>query len=56
MVFTMVLRISVCAKRRLGVLGVNRVPSIRSYLLFADKVHTEKASTEKTAALVEVLC
>ena len=56
MVFTMVLRVSVCAKGRLGVLGVDRVPSIRSYLLFADKVHAEKALTEKTAALLEVLC
>ena len=46
MVFTMVLCVSVCAKGRLGVLGVDHVPSIRSDLLFADKVHAEKALAE----------
>ena len=56
MVFTMVLCVSVYAKGQLGVLGVDHVPSIRSYLLIADKVHAEKASAEKTAALLEMLC
>ena len=43
MLFVMVLRVAVCAKGRLEVLGVDRAPSLRSNLLFADKVHAEEA-------------
>ena len=43
MLFVMVLCVAVYAKGRLEVLGVDRAPSLRSNLLFADEVHAEEA-------------
>ena len=41
--FAVVLHVVVCVKGRLGVLGVDRAPLLRSDLLFAAKGHAEEA-------------
>ena len=43
MIFSMVLHVAVYVKGLLEVLDVDRMPSLLSYLLFADKVHVEEA-------------
>ena len=43
MLFVMVLCVAVYAEGRIEVLGVDLAPSLRSNLLFAEKVHAEEA-------------